>query len=54
MDNFLLNVLAGVIASLIFYIISKLFRQVKTTLRKRVVGNLIWESNSKSLNNFLF
>ncbi|HHN8453040.1 TPA: type I toxin-antitoxin system toxin [Clostridioides difficile] len=29
MDNFLLNVLSGVIASLIFYIISKLFRQVK-------------------------
>ncbi|ENY8512158.1 Uncharacterised protein [Clostridioides difficile] len=29
MDNFLLNILAGVIASLIFYIISKLFRQVK-------------------------
>ncbi|VIF29677.1 Uncharacterised protein [Clostridioides difficile] len=38
MDNFLLNVLAGVIASLIFYIISKLFRQVKTTqTRLRVV-----------------
>lgn len=29
MDNFLLNILAGVIASLIFYLISKLFRNVK-------------------------
>ncbi|WP_413926777.1 type I toxin-antitoxin system toxin [Clostridioides sp. ZZV15-6598] len=30
MDNFLLNILAAVIASLIFYLICKLFRHVKS------------------------
>lgn len=41
MDNFLLNILADVIASLIFYIISKLFRQVKNhSAQKEWLG--IW------------
>ncbi|MGO1044483.1 type I toxin-antitoxin system toxin [Clostridioides difficile] len=44
MDNFLLNVLAGVIASLIFYLISKLFRQVKNRSFARKSG---WELNLK-------
>ncbi|MCC0752643.1 hypothetical protein KGF47_18145 [Clostridioides sp. ZZV13-5731] len=44
MDNFLLNVLAGVIASLIFYIISKLFRQVKNRSFARKSG---WEFDLK-------
>ncbi|MCC0728350.1 MULTISPECIES: type I toxin-antitoxin system toxin [unclassified Clostridioides] len=44
MDNFLLNILAGVIASLIFYIISKLFRQVKNRSFARKSG---WELNLK-------
>lgn len=44
MDNFLLNILAGVIASLIFYIISKLFRQVKNHSNATKSG---WEFDLK-------
>ncbi|EMJ4245737.1 hypothetical protein PIU50_003629 [Clostridioides difficile] len=44
MDNFLLNILAGVIASLIFYLISKLFRQVKNRSFVRKGG---WEFDLK-------
>ncbi|UWD50680.1 hypothetical protein NYR90_20220 [Clostridioides phage Hain-Saunders-2022a] len=45
MDNFLLNVLAGVIASLIFYLISKLFRNVKN--HSKCPAKSGWELNLK-------
>ncbi|MGS5514755.1 type I toxin-antitoxin system toxin [Clostridioides difficile] len=54
MDNFLLSILASIMASYIVYLMSKLFRKRKnhSKLALRVVGNLTLKSNSISLNNF--
>lgn len=55
MNNFLLNVIAGVIASLIFCLICKVFLKVKSTqlvARVKVAGNLILKSSSTNLNNY--
>nr|SUY22351.1 Uncharacterised protein [Clostridioides difficile] len=56
MNNFLLNVIAGVIASLIFCLICKVFLKVKshsTRARVKVAGNLILKSSSISSNRFI-
>ncbi|MDI9211853.1 hypothetical protein MT357_04210 [Clostridioides difficile] len=56
MNNFLLNVIAGVIASLIFCLICKVFLKVKSTqlvARVKVAGNLILKSSSISSNRFI-
>lgn len=45
MDNFLLNVLAGVIASYIFYLISRVFRQVKN--HSKLASKSGWELDLK-------
>lgn len=44
MNEFLLNILAGVIASLIFYLIGKIFTKVKSHSNGRMSG---WEFNLK-------
>lgn len=44
MDNFLLNILAGVVASYVFYLISKLFRQVK---KHSFAQKSVWELDLK-------